>query len=226
MLRYVTLAAAFLLCVPAFAEDIFRATPIDAEQDSRLDKIEFQLERLVDQIADAQDCNEQRIAGLEADAKAAMANPVQVVALKPIAKAKPTLVSARYSTAELRSQIQQARPNGWQGPVFADVSPRSAAKRHLIGGEHGFSAEQINGLSQEETLILHDLAPGHGSKIYPMRSRSTVVAAVVARAAIVAPQRTVERTVQRSSGCANGQCAKSQMTGRSVQRSNRFRLFR
>lgn len=77
--------------------------------------------------------------------------------------------SARYTTSELRSMIQSKRPGGWTGPVYADVSPRSAAKQHLVGREHGFSWDQVSGLTQEEALILHDLAPRHGNQIFPTR---------------------------------------------------------
>ena len=235
MNRFATLAAAFMLCVPVLGQSTFHATPLDDQQNSRLDKLEFLLDQLSDRLEDVQDCNQQRLSGLESDANAIVAGkPVPIVAPKPVvvavvAKVVAAPVSSRYSTAELRAQIQQARPGGWQGPIYADVSPRSAAKRHLIGGEHGFSAEQVNGLSQDESLILHDLAPGHGSKIYPMRSSSTVVAAVVAKPVIASRQYvrgTVAREVLRTSGCANGQCAKSQSTSRSVQTSGRFRLFR
>jgi len=225
-----TLAAALLLCSFSFSQEIFHATPLDTKQNTRLDKLEFQLERLLNQIEDAQDCNEQRLVALEADDRVvANVQPAQVIAIKPaaVANALPTLVSARYTTAELRSQIQQARPGGWRGPVYADVSPRSAAKRHLVGSDHGFSAEQINGLTEGEALVLHDLAPGHGNQIFPYRSRATTMPAVaVAQPAIATPMRTVARTVQRSSGCANGQCAKSQSSSRNMTRSSAFRFWR
>jgi len=77
--------------------------------------------------------------------------------------------SGRYTTDELRSMIRAMRPGGWHGPVYADVSPRSQAKQHLIGPEHGFSWDQVAGLTQDEALILHDLAPRHGNKIFPTR---------------------------------------------------------
>jgi hypothetical protein len=75
---------------------------------------------------------------------------------------------AMYSTAELRVLIQQARPGGWQGPVYADVAP-SYVKQHLVEPKHGFRREQVNGLTTEEALILHDLAPTHGNQIFPTR---------------------------------------------------------
>lgn len=77
--------------------------------------------------------------------------------------------SSWYSTSELRAMIQAKRPGGWRGPVYADVSPRSNVKQHLVGPEHGFSWEQVNGLTQDEALILHDLAPRHGNQIFPTR---------------------------------------------------------
>lgn len=89
--------------------------------------------------------------------------------VQPVIRAKQSSRSARYTTDELRAKIHAMRPGGWNGPVYADVSPRSAAKQHLVGPEHGFSWEQVNGLTQEEALILHDLAPRHGNKIFPSR---------------------------------------------------------
>lgn len=81
---------------------------------------------------------------------------------------KPVTAS-RYSTDELRQMIHSMRPGGWRGPVYADVRPRSQAKQHLVGPEHGFSWDQVSGLTQDEALILHDLARGHGNKIFPTR---------------------------------------------------------
>ncbi len=77
--------------------------------------------------------------------------------------------SSRYSTSELRAIIQQKRPGGWRGAVHADVSPRSRAKQHLTG-EHGFTSDQVSGLSQDGALILHDLA--HGGQVSSYRSGS------------------------------------------------------
>lgn len=99
----------------------------------------------------------------------AKAQPLQA-ATRSHAQRLPS-VSARYSTAELRSIIHAKRPGGWNGPVYADVSPRSQAKQHLVGPEHGFSWDQVSGLTQDEALILHDLAPRHGNQIFPTRSK-------------------------------------------------------
>ena len=115
--------------------------------------------------------------------------------------------SGRYSTSELQSLIASMRPGGWRGPVYADVQPRSQAKQHLVGPEHGFSRDQVSGLSQDEALILHDLAPRHGNKIFPYRSGS-------------APQRSVVERVAMASGCPNGDCS------RSVQRRRSSWFFR
>lgn len=76
--------------------------------------------------------------------------------------------SSRYSTDELRAMIRAIRPGGWQGPVYADVA-RHYAKQHLVSDIHGFSWEQVSGLTSDEALILHDLAPNHGNQIYPTR---------------------------------------------------------
>ena len=110
-------------------------------------------------------------------------------------------VRGRYSTDELRQLIQIKRPSGWRGPVYADVSPRASAKQHLVGSEHGFSWEQVSGLSQNEALILHDLAPSHGNQIFPYRSGSQ-------------PAKTV-----MANGCPNGGCPnQSRLTSRWFRR--------
>lgn len=80
--------------------------------------------------------------------------------------ARKIVQSARYTTEQLRARIRSLRPGGWRGPVYADVAS-SYAKQHLCGPEHGFTWEQVAGLTQEEALILHDLAPRHGNQIFP-----------------------------------------------------------
>jgi hypothetical protein len=114
---------------------------------------------------------------------------IPVVAESQQVVSKP-LQYGRYSTEELRELINLKRPGGWRGPVYADVQPRSQAKQHLVGSEHGFSWDQVAGLTLEEALILHDLAPRHGNKIFPYKPGS-------------APM--VEES---NSGCARGDCAK------------------
>jgi hypothetical protein len=76
--------------------------------------------------------------------------------------------ASRYSTDELRAMIQAKRPGGWTGPVYASVA-RSQAKAHLVSSVHGFSWDQVSGLTSDEALILHDLAPNHGNQIFPTR---------------------------------------------------------
>ena len=81
--------------------------------------------------------------------------------------ARKIVQSARYTTEQLRDRIRSLRPGGWRGPVYADVAPRSSVWQHLVGPEHGFSSSQVSGLSLDEALILHDLAPRHGNQIFP-----------------------------------------------------------
>ena len=126
--------------------------------------------------------------------------------------ATSTTTSSRYSTDELRSIIYQKHPGQWTGPRFADVQPRSAAKSHLIN-DHGFTASQVNGLSQNESLILHDYA--HGGIIkpyrtgYAMRSEPSQMSPPVATRFYNAPVALPSQPQAAfGSGCANGQCAK------------------
>ena len=112
-----------------------------------------------------------------------------------------------YRTCNLE-QIARWGPGGWTGPVYADVAPRSMAKQHLVGPEHGFQSWQVSGLTQNEALILHDLAPRHGNKIFPVRSRSSVVVASSQPAPQPLPISPPIKSMPANVGCANGQCAR------------------
>lgn len=132
------------------------------------------------------------------DLREILGQPVFAKASTPAAATQ----SSRYSSSELRALIQQHRPGGWSGPVYADVSPRSSAKRHLQDPKHGFTADQLAGLTQEEALILHDLAPTHGNKIFPTRSGTQPARR---QSSVTWSQPLVN---QMETGCANGQCAR------------------
>jgi len=148
-----------------------------------------------------------------------VARPVVVPPGKPVVAppAKPAtapVVSGnRRSASELRAIIQQRRPGGWSGAVYADVQPRALAKSHLQS-DHGFAPEQLVGLSQNELLILHDLA--HGRQVTPYRA--VAVSSVRVQSPVV--DFGWQQPVQ--SGCANGRCA----TPQSAPSTRRFRLFR
>lgn len=118
--------------------------------------------------------------------------------LKMVPLSEIVTQSAKYSTDELRDMIHAMRPGGWQGPVYADVQPRSSAKQHLVGPEHGFSWDQVSSLTQSEALILHDLAPRHGNKIFPYRSGQAM-----------ASRKPEKIVIARAfgNGCPSGGCA-------------------
>lgn len=177
---------------------VFHASPIDVQQDSRLDALEEKNRSIEAKLSEI-------LAKLDtpkvSEPKVAESLPTPVAT---------TTTSSRFSTSELRSLIRAKRPGGWTGPVYADVSPRSMAKQHLVGSEHGFSWDQVSGLSQEEALILHDLAPNHGNQIFPMRSVSksvapTVTQRVTTTTTMPVVTQKVTTTVMQS-GCENGQC--------------------
>lgn len=129
--------------------------------------------------------------------------------------------SSRYSTSELRSLISQYRNHR----IYADVQPRSYAYRHLVQ-DHGFTSDQVNGLSLDEAYRLHSLA--HGGVIKPYRSDASVamVQASVQSAPVysypvtqqivnVQPVRTPVRNVVQAAanGCPNGQCPTQRSSG-------------
>ena len=77
------------------------------------------------------------------------------------------LAVVRYTTEQLRDRIRLLRPGGWKGAVYVGMADNSQVWSHLCGPEHGFTRWQVNDLTQDEALILHDLAPRHGNKIFP-----------------------------------------------------------
>lgn len=68
---------------------------------------------------------------------------------------------ARYTTEELRRLIREA-------PEVPYVGVRGqTVYQHLVDPKHGFTREQVNGLSSSEAYRLHSLAPTHANVIYP-----------------------------------------------------------
>ena len=235
-MRFVLLTILFVVATATQAQDrIFRASQIDLQQDARLDRLESQmltLTALVERIAsqpvtvapsgtqvrygDLKTINgvQHRLTQVGDGAKWL---PVQS---QPVAVKASTPTSNRYTTSELRAIIQQMRPGGWRGPVYDDVEPESWAGTHLVK-THVFTNEQVNGLSQSEKLILHDLR--HGGKVSPYRSSQSYVSQpIVQKSYVVEPivQPSPWPTVQASGGCPNGQCPTSP-----ARRVRGFRLF-
>lgn len=212
-MRFLLLLAAIMVASPSYSQQrTFRASSIDIEQDGRLDSLEARMKAVEASVAT------QGIASpVAASDPVPNAEPVVVVA--PVVQPPPASVrqpsvqrvSGRYTTEELRAMIRQKRPGGWRGPVYADVSPRSLAKQHLVDPKHGFTWDQVNGLTQDEALILHDLAPTHGNQIFPTGSR--LVRSSSAPVQTVSMPASSPWPSMGSSGCANGQCARPAQSG-------------
>lgn len=208
-----------MVASPSYSQQrTFRASSIDIEQDGRLDSLEARMKAVEASVA-----TQGNTSPVAASDPVPNAEPVVVVA--PVVQPPPASVrqpsvqrvSGRYTTEELRAMIRQKRPGGWRGPVYADVSPRSLAKQHLVDPKHGFTWDQVNGLTQDEALILHDLAPTHGNQIFPTRGNrySNGLPAPSASQFDDDMIRNVWGTPyvpsqQAQSGCANGQCANPQ----------------
>jgi hypothetical protein len=236
-MRFVLLTILFVVATATQAQDrIFRASQIDLQQDARLDTLESQmltLTALVERLASqpmtvATPTNAVRYGNVKSIngvqhrltqvGDGAKWLPVQS---QPVTVQSSTPASNRYTTSELRSIIQQMRPGGWRGPVYADVEPESWAGTHLVQ-THGFTNEQVSGLSQSEKLILHDLR--HGGKVSPYRSSQSYVSQPITTPSYVAEpivHQSPWPTVQASGGCPNGQCPTSP-----TRRVSGFRLFR
>lgn len=230
MRTLIFLAAAFAATVPLRAERVFRASSIDIEQNERLDDVEARVGALESSVALGLKAQKMSLEPVPDPKPKADPDPVTVTntpdppkkVVVRIRPASPAQTTGRLSAEELRSLIRAAAPGGWTGPRYADVSPRSMAKEHLVGAEHGFTWDQVAGLTQEEALILHDFAPGHGNRIFPTRSRQPARQTTVTAAATpVAPSQV---TQQQNMGCANGQCATP--SSGTVQRGGNFPIFR
>lgn len=232
-MRSLLILIAALLATPAQAQRVFRASSLDQEQNERLDKHDQQIATLttrmetLEQSAAVRGSLSESVSDPVPDAPAELAT-LGEPAEEPSepASVRPSPQPERFTTSQLRRLIQQVRPGGWQGPVYADVEPRSAVKSHLLGPEHRFNWPQVQGLTNSEALILHDVAPNHGNLIFPTRTeqsrahsrgRPSKPARKTQQAA--APERTAQ---PQSAGCANGQCPTSQ----SLPQSSGFPVFR
>lgn len=68
---------------------------------------------------------------------------------------------ARYTTEELRRLIQDA-------PEVPYVGVRGmTVYQHLVDPEHGFTWDQVRGLSSADAYRLHSLAPNHANLVFP-----------------------------------------------------------
>lgn len=196
------LVAALCIAVmsnPAKAEYTFDLSAVDQEQNDRLSDVES------------------RVAYLEGEkASTPKPKPDPIPHSFAAATVEETCQEAPpsnyYTTDELRRMIRQRYDNhfderGRFRAIYASVG--GSAFNHLLGAEHGFRSEQLAGLTHNELLVLHDLAPNHGSIISPTRPRAP---------ARETPSTTVPeldcangqcslQDMQKQTGCANGQCA-------------------
>lgn len=263
-MRFPILLLVMSIVAPCHAQRVFRATPVDEEQNTRIDDLESKFASLESSIGKLTAAVEKQSMSSILDAALATAEPKAILKAEPVATKAPVVTSASYgspggvvsfvsttpaygstggrmssptyssnggvmastsssgyypssssSGASLKSQIRAARPTLSTHVQYAIVAP-SYAKAHLR--EHGYSSQDLAGLSTTEAVILHDLT--HGGVISPGGSRSypQPVSAPVANYTNTTVQRTYSRplssgTVSRSyssgSPCANGQCPTS-----------------
>ncbi|TWT43052.1 hypothetical protein KOR42_45120 [Thalassoglobus neptunius] len=111
--------------------------------------------------------------------------------------------SALYFTQpQLRQQIANYRAT--RQYLAAEIQPPSAVWQHLMDGNHAFTADQVNGLSQTEALWLH--SAHHEGVISPTRTASTRPVSQPAKPAVRSPP----VILQNLNACPNGQCAQQQ----------------
>lgn len=210
-----------LICLvvsPAYAQRVFRASvKIDDVQNERLDAVEAKVDSLnetvkvlaqtVNTLAEVQ---RQRIEVSKMELQAEDAKPqpqATTVSHTPIPVHTQEIAPTPKAATNLAAIAWQAYPDGVYRVRYADVQPRSQVWNHLIS--HGFSRDEVSGLSQFEALAIHDLA--HGGKVRPGQRTSTPVTQV--------------QYANYGVGCANGQCAR-QGVSYSYSRPRLFGLFR
>jgi hypothetical protein len=145
-----------------------------------------------------------------------VAKPVAMVVLpKPVATIRESLIVANptvkqsltvarstssrlKTTGELAASIQASQTNR----VYARMGGRQTdVYLHLVR-DHGYTSAQVNGLTINDALMLHNLAHGPAISAYTQAT----LAATYAPAAL--QPKPVAAIVQASTGCANGRCAR------------------
>lgn len=219
-MRSLLVLLAVLVASPVYAQRVFRASiKIDDVQNERLDEVEAKVDNLTTSVVALTQAVTALVEAQKTKPQSVVAAPQAQVASvkaesKPLRRATTVTITPpsqeRSVSASNRLQIAawQAYPDGVYRVRYADVQPRSQVWNHLI--QHGFSQEEVQGLSQFEALAIHDLA--HGGKIHPGQSYSALAQSPVR-----------QPVAQVQSGCANGQCARQ---GVSYSRPRIFGLFR
>ena len=190
-----------LVALPGIAQErVFRASSIDLEQNERLTAVEARVSALEQVPATLPAPKPKQVPAIVPRPQVALAQAPQATTARGV---------QRYTTNQLRYKIQQFRPGGWTGAVYAGMVVPSQVKQHLVGAEHGFSWAQIQGLTHEEAMILHDLAPKHGNKIFPQyvlaSDRQSPPNQVAAQ-----PSPKPQKQFSFDPFCPNGQCNKQQ----------------
>lgn len=112
---------------------------------------------------------------------------------KPVQRPVQRPVSQSYGNSQLSASIHAYRPGGWQGAVYRGVNEQRMSVYTHLTRDHGFSQQQVSGLSHDEALILHDNQHGPiNQRISPARQASLVA---------------LPSGSQQQVGCALGGCA-------------------
>lgn len=190
---------AFILFVvftmPAIGADRYQPAPLQLltekveQHDQRLDEID------------------QRVSALERKPVEEPQEPVTVAYVEPAPK-QPQQARRLKTTAELKRDLRA----NWTSTVYADVKPRSWAKRHLVA-DHGYAAAQVNGLTQNEAWMLHNLAHVSSERISAYTGSNGTSTAKTDQPAVA--------FAQKAGGCPNGQCRTQ--SSRTTQRSTGWR---
>lgn len=219
MFRLVIALVVVLITVPAYGQTVFIPSRIDFEQNERLDKLEKEVERLDildSEIFDIKESQTEIIRKIDKLIEKPV-KPLTVVqsTAKPIIVQQLTVSqnNGLYSVSELRSIYYGEWPNGYRVRV-AEVSPRSQVWNHLVSDAHSFQLSQVQGLTMEEALGIHDLY--HAGLIRAQRGSYRGRSIVTQPSRSPSPQKTYNTLAPVfNSGCANGQCARQRTTSSS-----------
>lgn len=143
------------------------------------------------------------------------------VSYSPTVQQSVSTVRRLKSTSELSREIRSK----WTNQVYGYMArgQENMVWNHLASSEHGYSSSQVNGLSQADAMMLHNLAHNRSLKISPytsgasfsyspsVYSQPVVMGADYFNPTPVAPRPPVPSPAPKANynNCPNGNCARS-----------------
>lgn len=217
-----------LLASVASAQDRFSPLPLQlieerlSDHDRQIEDINARLDFLEEtrpKSVDQPKPQEVRIVIEHTQPKTLVSEPLVVKKPTVVRRATTTPVVARSAASRWKSaaEIKQAIQTNRTSRVYGRMARGAEGQvwNHLIR-EHGYAPSQVNGLTIDDALMLHNLA--HGPKISPYASTVTTSAVAMPVDVFIPtpnpkPPTMWSPPVNVGGNCANGQCARQSSGG-------------